>query len=207
MLCIAVPVSFLQRKMQTRVFQSSSIILQKKYLEELYEDQNLEAYYDLNSKIEEGYASVHFRENYRDFQVRCIQDYYNWICVRYSRSLEKKDRRPSEELFRCLECEYTCLLEKVMEMLKSETDFIHKSAILVEVITFSRELIRLAEMVPDEIATAEETKRALLDKLEELAEKAEEPGTIKKSDRGNRVELEVVAKNRREKGSFWHIKN
>ena len=152
----------------------------KKYLEELYEDQNLEAYYDLNSKIEEGYASVHFRENYRDFQVRCIQDYYNWICVRYSRSLEKKDRRPSEELFRCLECEYTCLLEKVMEMLKSETDFIHKSAILVEVITFSRELIRLAEMVPDEIATAEETKRALLDKLEELAEKAEEPGTIKK---------------------------
>lgn len=152
----------------------------KKYLEELYEDQNLEAYYDLNSKIEEGYASVHFRENYRDFQVRCIQDYYNWICVRYSRSLEKKDRRPSEELFRCLECEYTCLLEKVMEMLKSETDFIHKSAILVEVITFSRELIRLAEMVPDEIATAEETKRALLDKLEELAEKAEELGTIKK---------------------------
>ena len=112
--------------------------------------------------------------------MRCIQDYYNWICVRYSRSLEKKDRRPSEELFRCLECEYTCLLEKVMEMLKSETDFIHKSAILVEVITFSRELIRLAEMVPDEIATAEETKRALLDKLEELAEKAEEPGTIKK---------------------------
>ena len=152
----------------------------KKYLEELYEDQNLEAYYDLNSKIEEGYASVHFRENYRDFQVRCIQDYYNWICVRYSRSLEKKDRRPSEELFRCLECEYTCLLEKVMEMLKSETDFIHKSAILVEVITFSRELIRLAEMVPDEIATAEETKRALLDKLEELAEKAEELVTIKK---------------------------
>lgn len=35
-------------------------------------------------------------------------------------------------------------------------------------------------MIPDEIATAEGTRRALLAELEELAEKAEEPGTIKK---------------------------
>lgn len=109
-----------------------------------------------------------------------IPDYYNWICVRYNRSLEKKDGRKSEELFRWLECEYACLLEKVTGMLKSETDLIHKSEVIIGIKRFSRELLRLAEMVPDEIATAEETRRTLLVELEELAEKAEEPGTIKK---------------------------
>ena len=65
-------------------------------------------------------------------------------------------------------------------MLKSETDLIHKSEVIIGIKRFSRELLRLAEMVPDEIATAEETRRTLLVELEELVEKAEEPGTIKK---------------------------
>lgn len=155
----------------------------EKYLQELYEE-DLEAYEELNRKIEESYASIHFRENYILVDQAChlmlIPDYYNWICVRYNRSLEKKDGRKSEELFRWLECEYACLLEKVTGMLKSETDLIHKSEVIIGIKRFSRELLRLAEMVPDEIATAEETRRTLLVELEELAEKAEEPGTIKK---------------------------
>ena len=155
----------------------------EKYLQELYEE-DLEAYEELNRKIEESYASIHFRENYilvdQASHLMLTPDYYNWICVRYNRSLEKKDGRKSEELFRWLECEYACLLEKVTGMLKSETDLIHKSEVIIGIKRFSRELLRLAEMVPDEIATAEETRRTLLVELEELAEKAEEPGTIKK---------------------------
>ena len=65
-------------------------------------------------------------------------------------------------------------------MLKSETDLIHKSEVIIGIKKNSRELLHLAEMIPDEIATAEGTRRALLAELEELAEKAEEPGTIKK---------------------------
>ena len=156
----------------------------EKYLQELYENHELEAYYDLNRKIEESYAAIHFRENYikgdQEYQRLLIPAYYNWICARYNRSQENKDGRTSEELLRWLECEYTCLLEKVTGMLKSENDFIHKSAILMEVRTISRELIRLAEMVPDTIATAEGTRKKLLAELEELAEKAEQPDVIRK---------------------------
>ena len=61
-----------------------------------------------------------------------------------------------------------------------KTILIHKSAILMEVRTISRELIRLAEMVPDTIATAEGTRKKLLAELEELAEKAEQPDVIRK---------------------------
>ena len=70
--------------------------------------------------------------------------------------------------------------KKVTGMLRSENDFIHKSAVLVEVKRFSRELIRLAELVPDVIATTEGTRKKLLAELEELAEKAEQPDVIRK---------------------------
>lgn len=104
----------------------------------------------------------------------------NSICIRYERSLEKKDGRTSEELFQWMACEYACLMEKVTGLLRSETDLIHKSAVLIEIKRFSRELLRLSELIPDEIATAEGTKRALLAELEELAEKAEQPDVIRK---------------------------
>jgi len=71
-------------------------------------------------------------------------------------------------------------MEKVTGLLRSETDLIHKSAVLIEIKRFSRELLRLSELIPDEIATAEGTKRALLAELEELAEKAEQPDVIRK---------------------------
>lgn len=155
----------------------------EKYLQELYEE-DLEAYEELNRKIEESYASIHFRENYirgdQDYQLMLIPSYYNWICIRYERSLEKKDGRTSEELFQWMACEYACLMEKVTGLLRSETDLIHKSAVLIEIKRFSRELLRLSELIPDEIATAEGTKRALLAELEELAEKAEQPDVIRK---------------------------
>lgn len=155
----------------------------EKYLQELYEE-DLEAYEELNRKIEESYASIHFRENYirgdQDYQLMFIPSYYNWICIRYERSLEKKDGRTSEELFQWMACEYACLMEKVTGLLRSETDLIHKSAVLIEIKRFSRELLRLSELIPDEIATAEGTKRALLAELEELAEKAEQPDVIRK---------------------------
>lgn len=155
----------------------------EKYLQELYEE-DLEAYEELNRKIEESYASLHFRENYirgdQDYQLMFIPSYYNWICIRYERSLEKKDGRTSEELFQWMACEYACLMEKVTGLLRSETDLIHKSAVLIEIKRFSRELLRLSELIPDEIATAEGTKRALLAELEELAEKAEQPDVIRK---------------------------
>lgn len=65
-----------------------------------------------------------------------IPSYYNWICIRYERSLEKKDGRTSEELFQWMACEYACLMEKVTGLLRSETDLIHKSAVLIEIKDF-----------------------------------------------------------------------
>lgn len=154
----------------------------EKYLQELYEE-DLEAYEELNRKIEESYASLHFRENYirgdQDYQLMFIPSYYNWICIRYERSLEKKDGRTSEELFQWMACEYACLMEKVTGLLRSETDLIHKSAVLIEIKDFP-ENCSVCRTDPVRSATAEGTKRALLAELEELAEKAEQPDVIRK---------------------------
>ena len=155
-----------------------------KYLQELYENGEYEKYYQLNSKITEGYETIDFINQYvlnnQYNKYKLIINYYRWIAVRYYRSLDGNDELSSDKLFGWLKREYDYSFSHVITMLNDELELIHKENILAVVKLSIKKLLFLVKMIPNSISSVVETKDKIISKLNELVKKTTNKAEIKK---------------------------
>lgn len=153
-----------------------------KYLQELFDDNEYEAYFALNSKIEKGYSQISImRSEIVEWLhgYRLIRNYYRWISVRYYRSLDKKDALSSDDLYRRLADEFTFLSDTVSNFGENVNDLIHTKSMLKLFSSLSQEMMYFAKMIPDTIITLDSAKAILINGIETLRKSETNPEEIK----------------------------
>lgn len=153
-----------------------------KYLQELFVDNEYEAYFALNSKIEKGYSQISImRSEIMEWLhgYRLIRNYYRWISVRYYRSFDGKDALSSDDLYKRLADEFSFLSDTVSNFGENVNDLIHTKSMLKHFSILSQEMLYFAKMIPDTIITLDSAKAILLNGIEPLRESETNPEEIK----------------------------
>ena len=155
-------------------------------LQELFDDNNLEQYYDLNQKIAHEYARIDFCNKfirkYKILSPRDIRHYYRWMVVRYYRSINGKDELSTHELSDWLTKECNLLMRYICEKIRNESELLYDGsgdAYASYVIILSIELLNLAKMLPDSICSIDATRAKLLNEMDEVLKNSSNKSELK----------------------------